>query len=125
MDMCDLSDFDALMNMPVEALEERIGAKLLEDSLGMKPLDGAQKRSAARDWWRSLRGVLRDRICEDRFIRERLFSPSEKDRNLVIAIVFDEATKEFTGIPAASLLALTCHYGVDKLCGGLRMESLG
>jgi hypothetical protein len=112
-----LSNFNFLMGLPVEALEERIGEELVAGSCGMKPADPATKRSAARNWWQSHLAALRGVICDNRPIREHLFSSSEKDRNSVIATLFNVMTATYTGIPVACLIALTCHYGLEKLCG--------
>jgi hypothetical protein len=113
----DLSNFNFLMELPVEALEERIGEELLVGSLAMKAADPATKRSAARNWWRSHLAALRGVICDNRFICEHLFSSSDKDRNSVIATLFDVMTATYSGIPVACLIALTYHYGPEKLCG--------
>jgi hypothetical protein len=121
----DLSDFAVLMRMPVDALEERIGGELVGTSLGMKPTDPAIKRSAARNWWRSHLGALRGVICNNRIVREHLFGPSEKDRNAAIATIFDVMTATYTGIPVACLIALTCHYGLDKLCNDCKETGPG
>jgi hypothetical protein len=117
----DISSFDALMKLPVEALEEQTGAQLLEGSFGMKPPDVKAKRAEARNWWRSHARNLCDLICHNDLLRNGLFGQSERDRNAAAGMIADllmkQLTRQSVDFPVFSLLALTCQYGMDKLCG--------
>lgn len=114
--MADLNDFDSLWTLPLEELEEIVGAHLLDGAMGMKEPDRITKRVVAQNWWRMNLKTLREVVCRDSVLRKHLFSPNEKDRNSAVALIIDAITASHTGLPVVSLLALTCHYGVDKLC---------
>ena len=111
----------ALLDLPSEELDRRLGRALTAGEFGAKDLSDAETEASGRRWFNAHLGDFRRMICLESPLRKQIFADEQIARTTLFAAVIDEVNKHTFGVelPSAVLAARLVHYGLDKLCSSV------
>src|ERR1044072_6003883 len=88
-----MEDNSKIMRMSADELDLIIGASLLDDGFGSKPVSDAEKRAVALTWFNDNLNRFRQAICTSAFVQNYLLGKENKNRNEIFAAVVDALLK--------------------------------
>jgi hypothetical protein len=116
-------DPEALLSLPVEDIEQLIGAALLAETFGSKEPSNQEMRATARRWFAANLPGIRSLVCESAVIRSGLGGRGAKDRNTLVGALIDVlGTRYGVTVPVAALAVMIIHFGIERLCPALTAD---
>jgi hypothetical protein len=107
-----------LQSLTEEEAFRDLGRALLAGTFGASRLTDPEAEESGRAWYKSVRPVLAERLCNNETITQSLRTENATLRNAVIVAAVDAALQgAFAGIPITTITHAVVVYGLHKLCG--------